>query len=238
MAISIDTIYQRVLAIANKEQRGYITPQEFNLLANQAQLLIFDEYFYEIDKRLDEHGNSSEYSDMLAFVAEKISPFKSYQASMSAVSSSTAALPAGFGHRLGTVFYNNGTSAIKVEEVGNEEIEMMQQTSLYQSTQSRPSYVRVGNAIQLYPAVATPAYSTSNLSCNWTRRPSQAVWGYTVVNTQAMYDATLTTDFELHASEETEMVYKVLELAGIVINKPGLVSIATNEETALLTKKQ
>ena len=27
--ISIDTVYQRVLAIANKEQRGYITPQEF-----------------------------------------------------------------------------------------------------------------------------------------------------------------------------------------------------------------
>ena len=25
--ISIDTVYQRVLALANKEQRGYITPQ-------------------------------------------------------------------------------------------------------------------------------------------------------------------------------------------------------------------
>ena len=29
--ISIDTVYQKVLAVANKEQRGYITPQEFNL---------------------------------------------------------------------------------------------------------------------------------------------------------------------------------------------------------------
>ena len=44
--ISVDTIYQRVLAMANKEQRGYITPQEFNLLANQAQLQIFESYFY------------------------------------------------------------------------------------------------------------------------------------------------------------------------------------------------
>ena len=33
MAVNIDTVYQRVLAIANKEQRRYITPQEFNLLA-------------------------------------------------------------------------------------------------------------------------------------------------------------------------------------------------------------
>ena len=45
MAISIDTVYQRVLAIANKEQRGYITPQQFNLFANQAQLRIFEQYF-------------------------------------------------------------------------------------------------------------------------------------------------------------------------------------------------
>jgi len=42
MAISVDTVYQRVLAIANKEQRGFITPQEFNLFANQAQMDIFE----------------------------------------------------------------------------------------------------------------------------------------------------------------------------------------------------
>ena len=38
MAVSIDTVYQRVLAILNKENRGYVTPQEFNLFA------IFKEY--------------------------------------------------------------------------------------------------------------------------------------------------------------------------------------------------
>ena len=43
--VNIDTVYQRVLAIANKEQRGYITPQEFNLYANQAQMDIFEQYF-------------------------------------------------------------------------------------------------------------------------------------------------------------------------------------------------
>ena len=27
--VNIDTVYQTVQALANKEQRGYITPQEF-----------------------------------------------------------------------------------------------------------------------------------------------------------------------------------------------------------------
>ena len=33
MPINVDTVYQTVLALANKEQRGYITPQEFNLIS-------------------------------------------------------------------------------------------------------------------------------------------------------------------------------------------------------------
>ena len=45
MSVSVDTVYQRVLAILNKEQRGYVTPQEFNLFANQAQMDLFEQYF-------------------------------------------------------------------------------------------------------------------------------------------------------------------------------------------------
>ena len=48
MAINIDTVYQRVLAMANKEQRGYINPQHFNLFANQAQFDIFEDYFFKL----------------------------------------------------------------------------------------------------------------------------------------------------------------------------------------------
>eukprot|EP01043_Picozoa_sp_COSAG02_P118257 COSAG02_NODE_54835_length_294_cov_0.502564_2_plen_33_part_01 len=33
MAVSVNTVYQTVLYILNKQQRGYITPAEFNSLA-------------------------------------------------------------------------------------------------------------------------------------------------------------------------------------------------------------
>ena len=46
--VNIDTVYQTVLALANKEQRGYITPQEFNLFADKAQNEIFNNYFHKI----------------------------------------------------------------------------------------------------------------------------------------------------------------------------------------------
>ncbi len=41
--MTIDELYRFVQLIANKEQRGFIKPSEFNLLAQQAQLdLIHD----------------------------------------------------------------------------------------------------------------------------------------------------------------------------------------------------
>ena len=68
--VSIDTVYQRVLALANKEQRGYITPQEFNLYANQAQMDIFEQYFYDLNQYKRIPGNDSEFYDMIDLIEE------------------------------------------------------------------------------------------------------------------------------------------------------------------------
>ena len=78
MAVNIDTVYQRVLAIANKEQRGYITPQEFNLFANQAQMDIFEQYFYDLDQFMKMPGNDSTHADMVDIIKEKIDIFERY----------------------------------------------------------------------------------------------------------------------------------------------------------------
>ena len=72
--ISVDTVYQRVLALSNKEQRCYITPQEFNLLANQAQMAIFEQYFYDLDqfKRTPDNDDGT-LSDMIELIKNKLS---------------------------------------------------------------------------------------------------------------------------------------------------------------------
>jgi len=76
MAVSVDTVYQRVLALSNKEQRGYITPQEFNLLANQAQMGIFEEYFHHLNQYLRNPGNDSSFSDSVDYIEDKLSHFQ------------------------------------------------------------------------------------------------------------------------------------------------------------------
>ena len=74
--VKIDNVYQKVLAIVNKEQRGYITPQEFNLFADHAQMDIFEQYFYDMNQFSRVPGNDTDYSDMLTLIEEKVSLFQ------------------------------------------------------------------------------------------------------------------------------------------------------------------
>jgi hypothetical protein len=48
---------------------------------------------------------------------------------------------------------------------------------------------------------------------------------------EALYDATTSVDFELHDSEETELVIKVLALAGLVVKDIQMYQIANSIET-------
>ena len=72
MAINVNTVYQTVLSILNKEQRGYITPEEFYLFANQAEMVIFEQYFYDLDQFYKVPGNDTTHSDMVDIIREKI----------------------------------------------------------------------------------------------------------------------------------------------------------------------
>jgi len=124
MAVSIDTVYQRVLAICNKEQRGYITPQEFNLLANQAQMAIFEQYFYDIKQFGDQHGNSTEYSDMLELLNKKLAPFQKTSSSLNYSSVAKEFTLPTDSYRLGTVIYGPSSFSypVEVEEIKENEL--------------------------------------------------------------------------------------------------------------------
>ena len=230
--VNIDSVYQKVLALANKEQRGYITPQEFNLFANHAQIDIFEQYFYDLNQFDRSKENDLEYSGMMNVLEEKISVFEKFKVAMSAMSGNQATLPTDL-YRLGTVFYGAAGYDVEVEKVGKKELEYMLRTSLAVPVDARPVYVRKSDTLlKIFPASPSTSYSTSNITCNYIKKPTKVVWTYNVVAGNALYNSTAADaqNFELHASEETELVYKILELAGVTLNKPGLVQLAGTED--------
>ena len=231
MAVSIDTVYQRVLAAANKEQRGYITPIEFNLMANQAQMAIFEQYFYDRGQTERIAGNDLGHSDPDDILDEKIDLF-----SITEELGSNQFTPVDI-YRVENVFLTIGDKAVNCEKISQKDFQLIMNSRILHPTINRPVYTMSSLATQYQIQVFTPTVIDANtpeeegiVSANMIRVPSKAEWGYVVVNERALYNAGRATNFELHPSEETNLVNKILELAGIILNKPGLVQIADQED--------
>jgi len=76
MAINVNTVYTTVLSILNKEQRGYLTPDEFNKTATQVQLEIFEKYFEDLNQQLRIPQTNNEYANRQQNLDTAISAFK------------------------------------------------------------------------------------------------------------------------------------------------------------------
>jgi len=243
--VNIDTVYQRVLALANKEQRGYITPLEFNLLANQAQLDIFEQYFYDINQNERLPGNDRQYSDVEHMLNEKISAFEIEQGNwIPTTVGGGHNLPADL-YSIGQIIYTeNGVGRI-CEEVTTKEYMRLQNSPLAGPTNRRPVYIRfrslgqtsgVESGIRVYGDGG--AILNTPISITYIKIPDRVEWGYNVIAKKALYNASNSTNFELHNSEETKLVIKILELAGIIINKPGLITVAAQKEVAKIQQQK
>jgi len=257
MAVSVDTVYQEVLAIANKEQRGYITPQEFNLFARKAQLDIFESYFSDLRIASREPVLDTEYGDKEKIAKDKIAPFSVWQETATKPSGGESyefKMPSN-AYYIGNIYSTNfgETIPVNVNEVEGDDFHYLYKNNLLKPSHGRPIYVRAGNSIYLYPngstsypwreetsvttstgegdnVVSTTTVTQGNLHIDYVRKPMNPKWGYIIVNSKPLYNATTSTNFEMHESEEGSLVNRILELAGIAINKPGLSEVALRNE--------
>ena len=269
MAVSIDRVYQKVLAFANKEQRGYITPQEFNLFADQAQMEIFEQYFYDLSQFKRVPGNNHEYSDIVSIIKDKISLFEHWQ-----VGAGNVTVHNKYGdciafntdipdlYRLGEIAVSYpamGKNGV-CEQLTPKEFSIRTRSKLAKFNENRPVFVKrdfQGQLrIKIYPypktvgfvdanGVAVPdgsdittATKKAGVAADYIRKPKNPNWAYVVVNEKALYNSTTSQDFELHASEESELVYRILAFAGIAIEKPQLTQVAAGLEQAKVQQEK
>ena len=75
MSVSVDTVYRTVLLILNKEQRGYMTPDEFNKIGSQVQREIFERYFEDINQQVRIQQSEFDYANRVYNTDGKIAEF-------------------------------------------------------------------------------------------------------------------------------------------------------------------
>jgi hypothetical protein len=226
--VNVDIVYRTVLLIINKEQRGYITPDEFNKTATQVQLEIFNEYFENLNQQIRIPDNDTEYADRIKNLQEKIAIFQTDGTCLPSVlpGADWFDIPAVTDfYKLGTVIYNDDKEVQYVQPNELLEINLSPNTK---PTKYWPIYTYKDFKIKIFPKTIT-----TGITCTYIRKPANPVWNFTLgTNQQYIYDDASSVQFELHPIEQTNLITKILLYSGIVIEDPQIVQIAAQQAQA------
>lgn len=229
MAISVNKVYRVILSILNKEQRGYLTPDQFNRLGRQAQLDLFEKSFYDYNRQLTKRnvqGVNSEYGDIADNIEEKIDLFAKSATLTLANNATTVSAPADLYRTIQIVKSDRLT---EIEKVKKSEYTYLSASNLTAPTDSFPVYYFDDGEFNIFPQTIV------NPVIDYIRQPIEPKWDYSVSSGQYTFkevgvgDST-SKDFELHASDETDLVLKILALAGVIIKDPTVVQVAQQQE--------
>lgn len=230
----INDVRNTVLSIISKENRGYITPLEFNLFAKQAQLEIFGQYMFNYSNAINKqnarmHGEG--YTDIPKNMAEVIDSFSTFNSLTYNVVTNKFDLPADY-FFLDKVVYNNSK---EVEKVSHRKILNLVNSNLTAPTAVYPVYTIDENGILVYPTSIT-----TNITSQYLRYPKDPQWTYTSPSGDPLFDPSSSTyqDFELPLDDFANLVIKILEYAGISIRESEVVSAAKAEEVQDIQQKQ
>jgi hypothetical protein len=74
----INSVRNTVLSVLNKNNYGYISPSDFNLFAQQAQMEVYEEYFSNFNKATNfenSRQSGTDYADLVKPLAEALDYF-------------------------------------------------------------------------------------------------------------------------------------------------------------------
>ena len=236
MPVNVDTVYQTVQALANKEQRGYITPQEFNLFAIQAQKDIFEQYFYDLDAIRAENPQKREFGDSVQHILFKIQNTTGVTINTSDIVTNGTDIPTN--RFTGKIFVTLSGIKKTVRKIENpDEIHDLRKSKWHQEGFDEVVYFDDGvGKIQVWTGASQ--VTGERVTCESIKgEPGLVYWGYVVINENPVYLPENSKDFDLHSSEQPDLVAKILKLAGVSMEDQELYQAGAAEE-ALNTQQQ
>jgi hypothetical protein len=230
MAINVNDVYKSVLVVLEQQKRGVITPNEFNRIAAQSQLEIYNQYFDDLNQLLGMPQTSLAYADRMALLDEKISLFKTTSGAI-AESGGFYTVPDDV-HELGSVIYN-GTR--EVQRIQQYEVFTTNASPLTAPTSHYPVYTYESKKLKLFPDTLTLA-----VRINYLKSPAKPIWGFKIDENLGhyIYNSRASQDFEIHSSDQSLLIDKILGYAGVMTKDQFAMSLASNKEQQINVNDQ
>jgi hypothetical protein len=224
----IDAVRNTVLAILNKNNYGYLSPSDFNLYAQQAQLEIFEDYFYQYNTQLNLENarrSGTDYANLSKGILEVIDLF-SKTAPLVQLAANTYTMPSDY-YLMNRVMYNG----LEVERVNQGKIAMLLNSMITAPSKEFPAYTTEGSIMTAYPTTITGA---TDISAQYVRYPLTPKWTYfAALREQAPafnQSAIDYQDFELPLDNLNDLVIKICLYAGVEIREAAVVQFAQVED--------
>jgi len=233
----INDVRNTVLSILNKDNNGYLTPEQFNLYADSAQNEIFEQINYDYSNAVNKrnaHLHTSGLGDVPNRLAEIINGFR-YSAPL-ALNGTSLHL------EMPTDVFSFGVLSTRLGEVV-EPIEQHRILKLLASSDTAPttdypvytvhnvgpSYLQPVQ-IKVYP---TSLMISGEVTADYIRNPKTPKWTYLgLTGGEPVFNQTAADyqDFELPVSYKMNLVIKILEYAGVMIRDEDVVRAAKTDE--------
>ena len=243
MAISVDKVYRKVLAILNKESRGFLTPDEFNRIGSQVQLDLLDKAFHDYSRAVTREtmGRGGQgYGDIPKKIQDRIDPF--YTTSSITLTSGVGALPTVTvdSYTRSNVYNivrvttddNSSLNTTEVDRVEKSKLSYLLSSPVTTPSTTFPIYYITGENINVNPT------TLSSISMDYISIPSDPLWNSQADSNGALtYTSDGSIDFTLHSSSEVDLVLGILRYTGVIIKDPSVIQ-AIGQATATQVQQE
>lgn len=253
--VSVYQVYQSLKDIANKEQKGFITPQVFNNFAPLAQMNIYNEMFTELvdakrisrqnlDPGRDKSIRKQRLED-LSFYLKRVEIDSNDSETVSAVPK-----PADMSRLISimadtNVLSDDGTDLenfVQCQLVYDpEKVNYLLSSNLSSPSADFPVALIGGSTIELFPDtidyVEITYYSKpGSISSNGNIQNLPPFYAYNTAqfggSEQEFFNSLNSRDFHLPPHYLTEVVMEMAKLIGIRLRDPNITAFATQEEAS------
>lgn len=220
----INHVRNTVLTVLNKENRGFLTPSQFNYYAKYAQQLIFDDYFNEYDKlqTLDNNRRIHDIGDIRARLEQKIEKF--IKVSTKSETSGYYTQPDDL-YKIQNVTYEGKI----VEHIPSTRKKYLNLSSIAAPSEEFPSYCTEGSYIYV-----SPTDLDGDIKITYIRKPKDPKWTFRTIGENPVFNVSATDyqDFELFPDDESRLITEILKLTGVTVREPQITQAGAGLEQA------
>lgn len=224
--MTINDIYNSVKFIANKEQKGYIKPSEFNTLAKQAQLELINEKLDKIRKHKSLERTGTNYRG----AGEDVDDFYNEVGVLSTEATLTYSSNK-FQYPTDVMYvqwlvYEPSSSPTPIELVDRHNVNQVLRSSLVAPSVEYPIAIRTSGGYEVFPTTIT-----SGVKLQYYKEPASPVWGYQASGNDYIYNSNTSVQLELPDSCHNDIIIKILKYVGINLRDADLSNYAVQTET-------